>query len=149
MPPTIGAMNAFTPFEDSVDDRVLDRDIAGPLAGYDLACACRAETFSETIIVMTSDLGMREGGARTAGFGATVPFEAGRQYSAIAGALPPELFNRITATVPFSSLIAATIRELARIELDRVAASLARHGWDFEYHDDFLNWLATSSHGNR
>src|SRR5699024_3174959 len=82
--------------------------------------------FSDTIVIMTSNLGVREGSARTAGFGHERAFDAKRQDAAIAEALPPELLNRITATVRFDALSQEAIRELARMELERAFSRFAK-----------------------
>lgn len=109
----------------------------------------RVASFSETIIVMTSNLGAREGSVLTAGFGAADGYKVSRQDAAIAEAMPPELLNRITSTVPFSPLSSATIRDLARVELERVVTRLSKRGWNIEFNDDVVDFLADSGHDDR
>lgn len=73
--------------------------------------------FSETIIVLTSNLRSKEGSARSAGFGTVADFDPAKQDAAIVDALASELLNRITSVVRFNALSTDTIREIARIEL--------------------------------
>lgn len=106
-------------------------------------------TFADTIIVMTSNLGVREGSERAAGFGAGNSFNVSRQDAAIARALPPELQNRMTATVHFAPLSADAIREVAFIELERAFDQLARVGWQVEFDPDVVEWVARAGYDAR
>jgi len=106
-------------------------------------------TFSETIIVMTSNLGVREGSERAAGFGAADGFDVNRQDAAITRALPPELQNRMSATVHFAPLSADAIREVALIELERAVDQFARQGWKVEFDPDVVEWVARAGYDDR
>ncbi|KQY96834.1 hypothetical protein ASD19_09805 [Microbacterium sp. Root53] len=103
-------------------------------------------SFAETTIVLTSNLGVREGATRTAGFGAGGGFSTGKQLDAVTRALPPELMNRITAVIPFAPLTEDTIRELAHLELGRAARRFAEKGWLIEWDDDLTEWLARAGY---
>lgn len=99
-------------------------------------------SFAETIIVLTSNLGAREGTARSAGFGAGEGFRSERQLQEITRELPPEFLNRISAVIPFAPLSAATIRELADLELTRAAERFADNGWQIRWDEDVVDRLA-------
>lgn len=105
--------------------------------------------FSETIVIMTSNLGVREGSTRTVGFGSQSDFDAARQDAAIADAMPPELLNRITATVRFDALSAATVRDIARMELTQAFDRFAKNGWHIEFDDEVVEWIARSGYDAR
>lgn len=98
---------------------------------------------------MTSNLGVREGSERAAGFGAGNSFNVSRQDAAIARALPPELQNRMTATVHFAPLSADAIREVAFIELERAFDQFARVGWQIEFDPDVVEWIARAGYDAR
>lgn len=102
-------------------------------------------SFAETIIVLTSNIGLREAQTRPAGFGADRS-RGDRQIGAVREALPTELLNRITAIVPFAPLSKDTIRELAQRELARARERFTQHGWDIRWSDDVPEWLATTSY---
>lgn len=106
-------------------------------------------TFADTIIVMTSNLGAREGSERAAGFGAADGFNVSRQDAAITQALPPELQNRMTATVHFAPLSADAIREVAFIELERAFDQFARQGWQIEFDPAVVEWVARAGYDAR
>lgn len=99
-------------------------------------------SFAETVIILTSNLGVREATTRSAGFGATDEFNADRQLGAITKALPPELMNRLTAVIPFAPLAADTIGELAELELTRAARRFAENGWRIQWAPDVVDWIA-------
>jgi ATP-dependent Clp protease ATP-binding subunit ClpA len=109
----------------------------------------RVASFSDTIIVMTSNLGAREGSSRTAGFGRKDDFDTDRQDAAISQAMPPELLNRITTTAHFSVLSQAAIREVARMELQKAFGQFETSGWHIEYEDTVVEWVAQSGHEPR
>lgn len=102
----------------------------------------QAASFGETIIILTSNLGVREGATRPAGFGADSGFSSEKQLGAIARALPPELMNRLTAVIPFRPLTPGTIRELAELELTRAANRFAEGGWRIQWTPEVVDWLA-------
>ncbi|GED96453.1 AAA family ATPase [Gordonia crocea] len=99
-------------------------------------------SFSEAIIILTSNLGARDGASRGAGFGATGGFRADKQLAAIAERFPPELRNRITAIVPFVPLDLDAIVEICEAELARAAERFGSAGWRIDYDDDVVRRLA-------
>ena len=102
-------------------------------------------SFAETIVVMTSNIGLRQAQTRPAGFGAGSA-RGDRQVGAVREALPPELLNRITAVIPFRPLSESTIRELAQRELTRASERFGEDGWDIRWSDDVPDWLARTSY---
>jgi ATP-dependent Clp protease ATP-binding subunit ClpA len=99
-------------------------------------------SFAETIVIMTSNLGVREGSSRAAGFGGKGDFDATRQDAAITEVLPPELLNRITATVRFDALSPEAVREIARMELTRAFERFSQNGWQIEFDENVVEWIA-------
>ena len=82
----------------------------------------RVADFSNAVVVMTSNLGAQAFQARDLGFGDTE-----RAADAMAGVLAevrnhfrPELINRLDRIVPFGSLDAAVLEEIARRHLDKL-----------------------------
>lgn len=105
--------------------------------------------FSETIIVLTSNLGVKEGSARSAGFGTVTGFDLVKQDVAIVDALPPELLNRITSVVRLNALSTETIREIARLELDQAFDRFSQNGWHIEFDEEIVIWIADSGYDPR
>ena len=85
--------------------------------------AGRVADFSNAIVLMTSNLGVDSFGRASPGFG---PAGEGLRQSErhftdrVREFVRPELFNRIDRIVPFAPLDRATIRAIARRELDKV-----------------------------
>ncbi|GAC56688.1 putative ATPase [Gordonia hirsuta DSM 44140 = NBRC 16056] len=99
-------------------------------------------SFSETIIILTTNLGVREGARRSAGFGAPEGFSAARQHAAIAATFPPEFAGRLTEIICFAPLDLAAVRQIAELELARTATRLAGQGWRIEYDEAVVHRLA-------
>ncbi len=92
----------------------------------------RTVDFTETVIVMTSNLGAAEASeraTRSIGFSRSegdARARAGAAFVAAArAALPPELYNRIDEVVAFAPLGRAEVAEIARRMLAALGASLA------------------------
>lgn len=100
----------------------------------------RVTNFRSTIIVMTSNLG--------AGMSRAVGFEgdnAGTPYQDVAMKFfRPEFFNRMDAVVTFRPLLPATVRAIARRELDAIAKreGLVRGGVSVAWSDALIEYLA-------
>ena len=103
--------------------------------------------FSDTVVIMTSNVGVREASKRRAGFGAT---EEGaghqRQLAAIKDAMAPELINRLDDIVIFNPLSAAAIVEIAEVELDEARRRLASMGWTVAFDEAVPRWLAETGY---
>ena len=95
----------------------------------------RTVDFTNTIVVMTSNLGASAATRRPVGFGASGEprrpgvREAEAALAAARAALPPELFNRIDAPLAFAPLRRDEVRVIAARRLRDLAARLAEaHG---------------------
>ncbi|MEM6293734.1 MAG: AAA family ATPase [Myxococcota bacterium] len=107
--------------------------------------AGRFVDFRMTLVVMTSNLGVRTSAAPGFGAGGQTGDDL---LSAVRGHFRPEFFNRIDSVVPFASLTPAVIAKVVELELDKAAkrqglrdralrlrvdadakAILARDGW--------------------
>ncbi|HEX8210566.1 MAG TPA: AAA family ATPase [Longimicrobium sp.] len=79
--------------------------------------------FTHTIVLLTSNLGVREANA------ATDDADERKRIilQAVQSSLRPELFNRIGGVIPFDSLEMDTLQRIVRMHLDGVAARLREH----------------------
>jgi ATP-dependent Clp protease ATP-binding subunit ClpA len=119
----------------------------------------RLADFTNTVIILTSNLGAESYQQGRFGFGDVATGDAGRGdaarehfRAAVEGYLRPELFNRIDRLVPFAPLGPAAIERIARRHLEKleerdgirhrgvtlrfgteVAAHLGRSGFDARY----------------
>jgi ATP-dependent Clp protease ATP-binding subunit ClpC len=94
----------------------------------------RTVDFTNTVIVMTSNIGAEEAGSsskRRVGFGAESASDAPdleRRFGAAArAALTPELYNRIDEILVFTPLTKSEVREIARRLLMGVGRTLLEH----------------------
>ncbi|WP_437608376.1 ATP-dependent Clp protease ATP-binding subunit [Sorangium sp. So ce834] len=101
----------------------------------------RRVDFTNTVLVMTSNLGAAEAGAlraeRAVGFarasGAVSPERLGEaMLSAARAALPPELYNRIDEVLCFSPLTRADVAEITRRLLGGLERELEARGVELE-----------------
>lgn len=102
--------------------------------------------FSETIVIMTSNLGAREASAVPAGFGDRLHEGATRQLSVIKAALSPELLNRIDEVILFDPLSMEAIEDIAESELAALVGRISSSGWNVEYDPDVPRWLAETGY---
>jgi ATP-dependent Clp protease ATP-binding subunit ClpC len=103
----------------------------------------RTVDFSNAVVVMTSNLGAGQA-KRGVGFTAGAP-EAGdeRMLAAAKSAFLPEFLNRIDEIVTFRALTAEQVETIARLMVDRVAATLrAERGIALEVEDALVARLA-------
>jgi len=103
----------------------------------------RTTDFCNTVILMTSNLGVREADARI-GFGAPDTAERTAHFmSAVRAFFRPEFFNRIDRIVPFGSLPRDAMRPLVeRILIDLMGRrGLARAGVLVEVEDGLIDVL--------
>jgi len=79
--------------------------------------------FTHTIVLLTSNLGVREANA------ATDDADERKRIilQVVQSSLRPELFNRIGGVIPFASLEMDTLQRIVRTHLDGVAAQLREH----------------------
>ena len=109
----------------------------------------RTVDFTNTVILMTSNLGGEHTAARPkrrVGFGAEdhVPTQQETESDVIAAArarLSPELYNRIDEAPVFETLTRDEIREVARRLLARTASALRDRQIKLEVDDTSIDWL--------
>lgn len=100
----------------------------------------RVTSFRSTVIIMTSNLGA--GQARAVGFDSG---SAGAPYQdAAMKFFRPEFFNRMDAVVTFRPLLPASVRAIARRELDAIATrdGLVRGGASVRWSEALVGHLA-------
>ena len=100
----------------------------------------RVTNFRSTIVVMISNLGAGQG--RAVGYGGE---DAGPAYQDVAMKFfRPEFFNRMDAVVTFRPLLPATVRTIARRELDAIAKreGLVRGGVRVTWSEALVDHLA-------
>ena len=101
----------------------------------------RTVDFKNTVVIMTSNLGSRHIAERTgrAGGGEDV---RGRVFDALRARFRPEFLNRIDDVILFHALGRAHVREIVRIQLQRLAERLAERRMTIELSDAALDLLA-------
>ncbi|MGE5090904.1 MAG: ATP-dependent Clp protease ATP-binding subunit [Bacillota bacterium] len=103
----------------------------------------RFTDFTNTIILLTSNLGVKEAIA------ATDDLEMRREIilKVVQNTLRPELFNRLSGVIPFNSLDVETLRAIVRIHLRGVGAQMAeQHQATLEADEDAVALLATKAY---
>ena len=106
----------------------------------------RKVNFENTVIVMTSNAGSdKDAGA--VGFGKSGS-EQGKErvMKALREFLRPEFINRVDEVIYFHQLTEDNFREIARIMLDELKASLADKGFGFMYDDGVVDVLVRKSY---
>ena len=108
----------------------------------------RTVDFTNTVILMTSNLGAEESGSsprRRVGFGNEGQDRADLEQRVVAaarGALAPELYNRIDEVLVFAPLARDEVREIARRLLEGVGRALsAQRGLRLDYGPDVIEFL--------
>jgi ATP-dependent Clp protease ATP-binding subunit ClpC len=112
----------------------------------------RTVDFTNTVILMTSNIGADETGSaarRRVGFGAEAPADLAdlekRVAGAARGALAPELYNRIDEVLVFAPLGRHEVREIARRLLSGVGRALeAVRGVRLDFDDAVIDLLLDS-----
>lgn len=109
----------------------------------------RTVDFTNTVILMTSNLGSDHTAARPkrrVGFGAEQSVPSQREAesgvtAAARAALSPELYNRIDEVLVFEPLSREEVREVTRRLLARTAAALADRQIELQLDERALDWL--------
>jgi ATP-dependent Clp protease ATP-binding subunit ClpC len=108
----------------------------------------RTVDFTNTVILMTSNLGAEESGSsprRRVGFGNDAQDRADLEQRVVAAArssLAPELYNRIDEVLVFAPLGRDEVREIARRLLDSVSRALAaQRGLRMDFGPDVVEFL--------
>ncbi|HEX2669554.1 MAG TPA: AAA family ATPase, partial [Polyangiaceae bacterium] len=108
----------------------------------------RTVDFTNTVILMTSNLGAEESGSsprRRVGFGNEAVERADLEQRVVAAArsaLAPELYNRIDEVLVFAPLARDEVREIARRLLEGVSRALsAQRGLRLDFGQDVVEFL--------
>jgi ATP-dependent Clp protease ATP-binding subunit ClpC len=103
----------------------------------------RTVDFTNTVIVMTSNLGARAATTRAVGFGGDSGGQSSdRALASVRRAMPPELFNRIDEVVMFPALTRADVGRIAQRMLTQVVTTLRReHGIEIDIEDSVVDAL--------
>ena len=106
----------------------------------------RKVNFENTVIVMTSNAGSDKA-AGAVGFGKSGS-EQGKErvMKALREFLRPEFINRVDEVIYFHQLTEDNFRDIARIMLDELKASLADKGFGFMYDDGVVDVLVRKSY---
>ena len=101
--------------------------------------------FSNTVIVMTSNIGARQFESRPLGFGSSANMRSSPQAGVVAEirkVMPPELFNRIDETVVFRALEPDDIRLVAARHIADALVRLDERGYKLALSDDVVEFVA-------
>lgn len=98
--------------------------------------------FRHTILVFTSNVGVRESNKRSLGLGAKEPQGTSGSNRAIEQTFSPEFRNRLDEIVWFNSLSKETILEVVDKYLTELTSQLKEKGVRIEYSQESRKWLA-------
>ncbi|MDR1833743.1 MAG: AAA family ATPase [Propionibacteriaceae bacterium] len=104
--------------------------------------------FSETVIIMTSNLGIRDAKSQAVGFGSSVDgtLDTARLLAIVKEKMPAELINRLDDIIVFESLSLDAIEQIAANELNATRARLSAAGWSVEWDPEVPSWLARTGY---
>ena len=106
----------------------------------------RKVNFENTVIVMTSNAGSDKA-AGSVGFDKSAGDQGKeRVMKALRDFLRPEFINRVDEVIYFHQLTEENFRDIARIMLDELKASLADKGFGFMYDDGVVDVLVKKSY---
>ncbi len=100
--------------------------------------------FSETIVVMTSNIGAEAFAKNPVGFGAEGAGSdaAASVMKSLSDRMPPELINRLDDVAVFRPLTAETVRDIAEAELIESSRRLKSKGYEVTYDDEVVDLLS-------
>ncbi len=105
----------------------------------------REVNFENAVIVMTSNAGSQFKGG-TAGFNhSTTEYNKEKTMKALSDFLRPEFINRIDEIVAFNALSKENFKEIAKIMLSDLTASLREKQITFTFDDTLLDYLTNKS----
>lgn len=103
--------------------------------------------FSKTVIIMTSNLGVREASSRSVGFGhSDARVSRDRLLSVVREQMAPELLNRLDEIIVFDALTPAAIHDIAAYEFTLAVSRLSAAGWSIDVGPGVVDWLAETGH---
>ncbi len=99
--------------------------------------------FSNTMVILTSNLGVKEANSSTD----DLLLRKEIILKVVQGTLRPELYNRLGAVVAFNALDVETLQAIVRKNLKGIGAQLREaHKADLQYDDDVVAYLATMAY---
>ena len=102
--------------------------------------------FTNTVLIMTSNLGTGDPDGSTLGFLPSIGGSTSSQNTAVEDALKrafrPEFLNRIDEIIIFDRLSKEQIKEIVDIQVGEVMARMAEHGITMSLTDGAKEWLA-------
>ncbi len=103
-------------------------------------------SFSDAVVIMTSNIGTGDAGSRPVGFaaGESDPGDLSREriMEAVKEQLPPELVNRIDNVLVFSTLPIDVIETIAAAMIRKATTTLAGRGWSLEVPEEVVAHIA-------
>ncbi|MBL0178702.1 MAG: ATP-dependent Clp protease ATP-binding subunit [Gemmatimonadetes bacterium] len=105
-------------------------------------------TFSDVIVIMTSNLGSESYRKAPLGFlgGDQIQTVNAKAVEAVKEAMAPELVNRLDEIVVFQPLSAAAITSIAEQEIDRVIHRLTTSGYQVTVPTPVVEWIARNGY---
>ena len=107
--------------------------------------------FSNTVIIMTSNLGAGEGLHKSVGFASGGESERDRErmLGALKTAFRPEFLNRVDEVVVFERLGEAEIRRIASLLLEEIASRVTALGMEISFTDEVISLLVAEGYEPR
>ena len=104
----------------------------------------RVASFSDAVVIMTSNLGTGRTASRPIGFGADLDPAASAEgvIDAVREAMPPELVNRVDEIVVFERLDQEAIGAIAEKMIAAMTSTLVERGWEVEIPDEVVRHVA-------
>jgi ATP-dependent Clp protease ATP-binding subunit ClpB len=107
----------------------------------------RTVDFKNTIIIMTSNTGSHiiQQNYEQAGmqYGDEVAEKTQREvFELLKATIRPEFLNRIDEIILFTPLNAEELKDIVKLQLDKVVKMMAENGINIQYTEDALNWMA-------
>ncbi|MCD8099776.1 MAG: ATP-dependent Clp protease ATP-binding subunit [Oscillospiraceae bacterium] len=106
----------------------------------------RTVNFENTVIIMTTNAGSNTKGG-SLGFGQTVAEQTrDKAMKALNEFLRPEFINRVDEIVCFNRLTEENFKAIARLMLDELKQVMWEKGYDLDYDDSLVSYLAEKSY---
>lgn len=104
--------------------------------------------FSNVIVLFTSNVGARAASefGRGIGFGGEEEADENTKkilLKELKKRFPPEFINRIDSVIYFNSLTDDNLRDIIKIEMNKLKDNMASIGYDMEYDDKSVNYILT------
>lgn len=95
-------------------------------------------SFSQTTIMLTSNVGATEATRQPVGFGTTAPSAGDSMSTSVKRTFPPELLSRVDATLMFHQLPPGANLDIARQVWGRYQQRMKTLGWELDLDDTIL-----------